>query len=546
MSQAARALAVALATAALGAVPADAKIDGFAGEEIASGDSVMTGRLSQNGVDSSCATPKSTPATAEPSGSFLFDRRTFTNDGPGRSCVHVAVDGSDCGGSGAVHGAAYQPTFTGNPSAGYKADFGSNSSLTDGAKIFSFLAAPGDFDVIVRGSGTSGQCSEYSVLARVAPSARTDPATGVNRTAATLAGSINEESEPTTYHFDFGTTGTYSSQTNEVEADGGGTTTKTVASDLTNLQPDTVYHYRIVVTYPAFDDFPGGTVLGADQSFRTAAAPTATTAAASGVTTSAATLNGAVNPGGGTTTARFQFGKSTAYGSESPTQAVGSDRADHALSASLFGLQPDTTYHYRVVATQGTLVITSGDATFKTPPVTPPPASGDTGGGATGGSGDLGGAGDAFPAAPAQPAAPAVDALAPAFTAQPRLAPRTFAAASRGPSVVASAAQGTVVSYSLSEPAQVAFTVQRAAPGRRARGGCRKPSARNRSGKRCTRFVRVTGSFTHSGATGANRFRFTGRVGGRKLAPGTYRLAATATDPAGNRSSPKRAGFKIR
>ena len=546
MSQAGRALAVTLAAAALGAVPADANVTGFAGFEIDSSDSLMTGRLSQNGVDASCATPKSTPATADPGSSFLFDRYTLTNDGPSRSCVHVAVDGSDCGSNGAVHVAAYQPTFTGSPSTGYKADHGSNSSVADGAKSFSFLATPGELDLVVRGSGTSGQCSEYSVEARIAPSARTDPATGVTRSAARLNASLHEQSEQATYHFDVGTTASYGSQTGEVAADGSSSVTQTVGFDLTNLLPDTIYHYRIAVTYPAFLGFPGGTILGADQSFRTPATPTVTTAAASGVTTSAATLNGAVNPGGGTTTARFQFGKSTAYGSETPSQSVGSDRTDHALSATLSGLEPDTTYHYRVVATQGTLVVTSGDVAFKTPPVSPPPASGgDTGGGSTG-SADIVGAGAGIPAAPAQPAASVVDTLAPAFTAQPRLAPRTFAAASRGPSVVAAASQGTVVSYSLSEPAQVAFTVERAAPGRRAKGGCRKPSARNRRGKRCTRFVRVTGSFTHSGGTGANRFRFTGRVAGRKLVPGSYRLVATATDPAGNRSSPKRAAFKIR
>jgi hypothetical protein len=43
----------------------------------------------------------------------------------------------------------------------------------------------------------------------------------------------------------------------------------------------------------------------------------------------------------------------------------------------------------------------------------------------------------------------------------------------------------------------------------------------------------AVGSFTHADVAGANRFRFTGRVGGRKLRPGSYRLRAVARNAAG-------------
>jgi hypothetical protein len=49
-----------------------------------------------------------------------------------------------------------------------------------------------------------------------------------------------------------------------------------------------------------------------------------------------------------------------------------------------------------------------------------------------------------------------------------------------------------------------------------------------RKADRCTRVVAV-GSFTSRGRKDTNRLRFTGRVGGRRLAVGSYRLRATPT-----------------
>jgi hypothetical protein len=47
------------------------------------------------------------------------------------------------------------------------------------------------------------------------------------------------------------------------------------------------------------------------------------------------------------------------------------------------------------------------------------------------------------------------------------------------------------------------------------------------------------------GVPGANRVRFSGRLGGHKLAPGSYRLIARAVDAAGNRSKAVSAAFRV-
>jgi hypothetical protein len=85
------------------------------------------------------------------------------------------------------------------------------------------------------------------------------------------------------------------------------------------------------------------------------------------------------------------------------------------------------------------------------------------------------------------------------------------------------------ITFRLSERATVRFTVQRAVRDRRGR----------------TRFVAQRGSLTVKAKAGANRVRFAGRLGKKALPAGRFRLVATATDAAGNRSKAKRATFTI-
>jgi hypothetical protein len=126
------------------------------------------------------------------------------------------------------------------------------------------------------------------------------------------------------------------------------------------------------------------------------------------------------------------------------------------------------------------------------------------------------------------------------------LRPAAFAAARRGGSIDQRPARpGTTVRYALSEAARVAFTVDRQRRGRRVGNRCVKPNTTNRRRPRCTRFVRLRGSFAHAGQAGPNAFRFTGRLSGSKLARGRYRLTGLARDAAGNVSTPKQARFRI-
>ena len=54
----------------------------------------------------------------------------------------------------------------------------------------------------------------------------------------------------------------------------------------------------------------------------------------------------------------------------------------------------------------------------------------------------------------------------------------------------------------------------------------------------------LRGSFTFNGAAGANSFRFTGRLAGKKLEPDTYTLVATPSAN-GKTGRPVTTAFRI-
>ena len=123
------------------------------------------------------------------------------------------------------------------------------------------------------------------------------------------------------------------------------------------------------------------------------------------------------------------------------------------------------------------------------------------------------------------------------------VSPRKFHAASSGGPLVSKG--GAKVGVSLSEAATVAFTVQRSRPGRKAKGACAPVSKDNAQKKHCSLWRTLPQGFSKALPTGASSLRFSGRLGGRKLTPGKYRLLAVATGTTGKASAPASSGFTI-
>ena len=100
--------------------------------------------------------------------------------------------------------------------------------------------------------------------------------------------------------------------------------------------------------------------------------PGASTEAATNVTANSATLNGTYYMNGTTiSSAYFEWGTSTSYGSTktltTPTNTTSG--VIESVSDNLTGLSSNTTYHYRLVITVGSITVPGNDMTFITKPV---------------------------------------------------------------------------------------------------------------------------------------------------------------------------------
>ena len=100
-------------------------------------------------------------------------------------------------------------------------------------------------------------------------------------------------------------------------------------------------------------------------------APYVKTEPATSVKVTEAILQGIVNPEGQETTYHFEYGKTGSYGTSVPVPSgnVGSSTSDLEESKTIAGLEAGTTYHFRLVATNGTGTAYGKDETLTTPAI---------------------------------------------------------------------------------------------------------------------------------------------------------------------------------
>jgi hypothetical protein len=200
-------------------------------------------------------------------------------------------------------------------------------------------------------------------LAQTAPpAAATGSATPVGLSSATVHGTVDPNGQLTSYRFEYGTTTAYGLQTADDSA-GLGDDPVSVSASLGGLTADTVYHYR-VVAWP--DSDPTATVAGADHSFRTIATPTVSTNSARALGAGGVTLDGKADPNRSPTTVQFEWGLTQDYGNLTAPVSIGRGSASVEVSTPIGGLAPNTTYHFRIVATNAAGTKRGRDRGFRT------------------------------------------------------------------------------------------------------------------------------------------------------------------------------------
>ncbi len=197
-------------------------------------------------------------------------------------------------------------------------------------------------------SDGKGKISIFGAAA-FTPTVVTGEASGLTGHTATLSGSVNPEgSAVTECEFEYGVTGSYGHSVPCSTNPGSGGAPVAVTASIAGLKSGAVYHYRLVATNTA------GQGLGEDVVLTTVSA--VLTGAASDVALEGATVTGSVNPEGlNVSECKFEYGTTMQY--EHSVPCVNNPGAGHApvsVSATVTGLVPNTTYHYRLVAADET------------------------------------------------------------------------------------------------------------------------------------------------------------------------------------------------
>jgi hypothetical protein len=195
-----------------------------------------------------------------------------------------------------------------------------------------------------------------------APAAVTGAASSITGTGASLAGTVNAHGQSTAYTFEYGTSTSFGS-ISTVQSAGSSTADLAVSANLSGLSPGTTYYYRLVASNAT------GTTNGAAGSFTTtgSTAPEVTTGAASAITTTSATLSGTLNPKGSFTSFTFEYGTTTTFGSITAVDGMlATPTIAQPVSKPVTGLSPNTTYLYRLVATNAVGTTNGTVMSFKT------------------------------------------------------------------------------------------------------------------------------------------------------------------------------------
>jgi hypothetical protein len=186
----------------------------------------------------------------------------------------------------------------------------------------------------------------------VVPDVTTGPASSLAPESATLNGTVNPDkagSGQTTCQFVWGTSESFGHVLPCPAPVAEGESPAPVSAVLEALEPDTTYYFRLQASNA------NGTNEGeASQTLHfTTSGPGIAGEFVYSISSTSATLAASIDPHGAGTTYYFEYGATSAYGSDvpvSPGDSIGAGDGYDEETQHLQGLSSNTTYHFRVVA----------------------------------------------------------------------------------------------------------------------------------------------------------------------------------------------------
>ena len=319
------------------------------------------------------------PAAAVPNVTYQAISGSTTSSGTMNATIELNGGGNvtECKfeyGTTAAYGAGTIPCSPTTPFSASKAVSAELSGLTTGTTYH--------YRVVAKDANGTKYGEDQTYTPQYVLGLRTDAATGVTESGATLNGSFYGNGEVTHYHFEWGRTQAYGNATTASATSPAPGSKEPVSFPQTGLAPFSTYHYRVVSTNG------GGTSYGEDQMFTTL--PGIPSVVGDSVTETHAdrtVFHGQVNPNGADTRVSFEYITESAYkenlaagregfaGASTTAPGVGIGMSKHVQTATqplAIGLQPGTVYHFRAVGTNEAGEDVAGfDNTFTTFPFEP-------------------------------------------------------------------------------------------------------------------------------------------------------------------------------
>jgi hypothetical protein len=254
-------------------------------------------------------------------------------------------------------------------------------AMTSGSASFTFdwtapAAGSGNVTINIAANGVNGtgdvtgdawnlKTISLTELVTTKASISSVASAAITSTDATINAQINANGSNTTAEVQYGLTTAYGSTKAMSPASITGTTNTAATASLTGLTPNTTYNYRIKATNSKGDSFSVNSTFKTN----TVAGPLAkiSSISSTSITVNSATINAQINANGSNTTAEVQYGLTTSYGStKAMTPATITGTANTAATASLTGLTANTTYNYRIKASNSAGDTLIANNTFKT------------------------------------------------------------------------------------------------------------------------------------------------------------------------------------